>query len=73
MISLPVDAPLEVMAGPVHELRLCQASPEAVERRAERRHMTGVEVQVGTLHCVVEPALDLAFVLDAVDTKSPSP
>jgi hydrogenase nickel incorporation protein HypA/HybF len=52
----------------VHELGLCEGVLEAVERRAAGRRVTGVRLRVGTLHRVVEPALDQAFELVAAGT-----
>jgi hydrogenase nickel incorporation protein HypA/HybF len=52
----------------MHELGLCEAIVEAVERRAQGRRVTGVRVRVGTLHRVVEPALDQAFMMAATGT-----
>jgi hydrogenase nickel incorporation protein HypA/HybF len=52
----------------VHELGLCEGILEAVERRAAGRRVTGVRLRVGTLHRVVEPALDQAFELVAGGT-----
>jgi hydrogenase nickel incorporation protein HypA/HybF len=52
----------------VHELGLCEAILEAVERRAAGRRVTGVRLRVGTLHRVVAPALDQAFALVAGGT-----
>jgi hydrogenase nickel incorporation protein HypA/HybF len=52
----------------VHELGLCEAIVEAVERRAAGRQVTRVRVRVGALHRVVEPALDQAFSLAAAGT-----
>ena len=52
----------------MHELGLCEGILEAVERRAAGRRVTGVRLRVGTLHRVVEPALDQAFALVAGGT-----
>jgi hydrogenase nickel incorporation protein HypA/HybF len=52
----------------VHELGLCEGILEAVERRAAGRRVTRVRLRVGTLHRVVEPALDQAFSLVADGT-----
>jgi hydrogenase nickel incorporation protein HypA/HybF len=49
----------------MHELGLCEAIVEAVERRASGRRVTGVRVRIGALHRVVEPALEQAFALAA--------
>ena len=52
----------------MHELGLCEGILEAVERRAAGRRVAGVRLRVGTLHRVVEPALDQAFALVAGGT-----
>ena len=52
----------------MHELGLCEGILEAVERRAAGRRVTRVRLRVGTLHRVVEPALDQAFELVAGGT-----
>jgi hydrogenase nickel incorporation protein HypA/HybF len=52
----------------MHELGLCEAIVEAVERRAAGRRVTGVRVRAGALHRVVEPALEQAFPLAAAGT-----
>lgn len=52
----------------MHELGLCEAIMDAVERRAAGRRVTRVRVRIGTLHRVVEPALDQAFSLVAGGT-----
>ena len=52
----------------MHEFGMCEAIVEAVERRAQGRRVTGVKLRVGTLHRVVEPAMDQAFAAAAVGT-----
>jgi Zn finger protein HypA/HybF involved in hydrogenase expression len=42
---------------------MCESILDAVERRAAGRRVTRVRVRIGTLHRVVEPALDQAFSL----------
>jgi hydrogenase nickel incorporation protein HypA/HybF len=52
----------------MHELGMCEAILDAVERRAAGRRVTRVRVRIGALHRVVEPALDQAFSLVADGT-----
>jgi hydrogenase nickel incorporation protein HypA/HybF len=52
----------------VHELGMCEAILDAVERRAAGRRVARVKVRVGALHRVVEPALDQAFALVSAGT-----
>jgi hydrogenase nickel incorporation protein HypA/HybF len=52
----------------VHELGMCEAILDAVERRAAGRPVARVRVRVGVLHRVVEPALDQAFALVSAGT-----
>lgn len=52
----------------MHELGLCEAFVEAVERHAQGRRVTGVRLRVGTRHRVVEPALNQAFAMAATGT-----
>jgi hydrogenase nickel incorporation protein HypA/HybF len=52
----------------MHEVGLCEAIVDAVERRAAGRRVARVRVRVGTLHRVVAPALDQAFSLVAGGT-----
>ncbi len=52
----------------MHEFGLCEAILEAVERRAAGRPVTRVRVRIGTLHRVVEPALDQAFEMVSTGT-----
>jgi hydrogenase nickel incorporation protein HypA/HybF len=47
---------------------MCESILDAVERRAAGRRVTRVRVRIGTLHRVVEPALDQAFSLVAGGT-----
>jgi hydrogenase nickel incorporation protein HypA/HybF len=47
---------------------MCEAVVDAVERRAQGRRVTEVKLQVGTLHRVVEPALQQAFAMAATGT-----
>jgi Zn finger protein HypA/HybF involved in hydrogenase expression len=50
----------------MHEIGLCEALLDAVEKRAAGRQVTGVRVRIGTLHRVAEPALVQGFELVAV-------
>lgn len=52
----------------MHEFGLCEAILESVERRAAGRKVARVRVRIGTLHRVVEPALEQAFSLVAIGT-----
>jgi hydrogenase nickel incorporation protein HypA/HybF len=52
----------------VHELGLCEALLETVERHAAGRRVTGVRLRVGVLHRVVGPAMDQAFSLVSAGT-----
>ena len=47
----------------MHEVGLCAALLDAVERRAAGRRVTRVTFRVGVLHRVVEPSLAQAFEL----------
>jgi hydrogenase nickel incorporation protein HypA/HybF len=47
----------------LHEIGLCEAIMEAVERRAEGRPVSRVKVRVGARHRVVPPSFDQAFSL----------
>ena len=47
----------------MHELGMCEAILDAVERRAAGRRVSAFTVRVGTLHRVVEPAMDQAVAL----------
>src|SRR3712207_4317643 len=52
----------------MHEIGLCEALLETVERRAAGRRVARVTVRVGVLHRVVEPSLAQAFELVAGGT-----
>jgi hydrogenase nickel incorporation protein HypA/HybF len=52
----------------MHELGMCESVVDAVERRAQGRRVTSVKLHVGTLHRVVEPALQQAFAMAATGT-----
>jgi hydrogenase nickel incorporation protein HypA/HybF len=52
----------------VHEVGLCEALLDAVERRAAGRRVLGVKFRVGEQHRVVDEALDQAFELVAAGT-----
>jgi hydrogenase nickel incorporation protein HypA/HybF len=52
----------------MHEIGLCEALMEAVERRAAGRRVAGVRFRVGVLHRVVEPSLAQAFELVSAGT-----
>lgn len=52
----------------MHELGMCEDIVEAVERRAAGRKVSGCTIRVGTLHQVVEPAMDQSFALAAAGT-----
>lgn len=47
----------------MHEVGLCEAILDAVERRAKGRPVAGVTVRIGTGHAVVEGALEQSFEL----------
>lgn len=49
----------------MHEIGLCEAILDAVERRAGGRRVTRVRVRIGSVHRVVEPALAQSFELVA--------
>ncbi|MCW2885929.1 MAG: hydrogenase nickel incorporation protein HypA/HybF [Streptosporangiaceae bacterium] len=49
----------------MHEIGLCEALLDAVEKRAAGRQVTGVRVRIGTRHRVAEPALTQGFELIA--------
>jgi hydrogenase nickel incorporation protein HypA/HybF len=49
----------------MHEIGMCEALLDAVEKRAAGRHVTGVRVRIGTTHRVAEPALAQGFELVA--------
>ena len=55
-------------AGPVHELGLCEAIVEAIERRAGERRVDSVRVRVGRLHHVHPEAFDQSFAMAAMGT-----
>jgi hydrogenase nickel incorporation protein HypA/HybF len=52
----------------MHELGMCEAILDTVERRAAGRRVSAFTVRVGTLHRVVEPAMDQAFALASEGT-----
>ncbi len=52
----------------VHELGMCEAVLQAVERRAAGRQVDSIRLRVGTLHRVVPEAMDQAFELVAAGT-----
>ena len=52
----------------MHELGMCEAIVDAVERRAAGRRVCAFTVRVGTLHRVVEPAMDQAFLMASAGT-----
>jgi hydrogenase nickel incorporation protein HypA/HybF len=52
----------------MHELGMCEAVLDAVERRADGRRVTGLRVHVGALNRVVEPAFVMSFSLVATGT-----
>ncbi|MGH3343361.1 MAG: hydrogenase maturation nickel metallochaperone HypA [Carbonactinosporaceae bacterium] len=52
----------------MHELGLCEAILDAVERRAGGRRVASVRVRIGALHRVVEPALNRGFSAVAAGT-----
>ena len=52
----------------MHEIGLCEAIIDAVERRAAGRRVLAVRVRAGDDLMVVEPALDQAFALVAEGT-----
>ncbi|MFN2490886.1 MAG: hydrogenase/urease maturation nickel metallochaperone HypA, partial [Actinomycetota bacterium] len=47
----------------MHEIGLCEAIMEAVERRAAGRRVNRVKVRVGARHRVAEPSFNQAFSL----------
>ncbi|MCW2913604.1 MAG: hydrogenase expression/synthesis HypA [Actinomycetia bacterium] len=49
----------------MHEIGLCEALLDAVEKRAAGRQVTGLRVRIGTRHRVMEPALAQGFELVA--------
>lgn len=52
----------------MHELGMCQDIVAAVEQRAAGRRVSGCTVRVGSLHHVVEPAMEQSFTLAAEGT-----
>jgi hydrogenase nickel incorporation protein HypA/HybF len=52
----------------MHEIGLCEALMDAVERRAAGRRVAGVKFRVGVLHRVVEPSLEQAFSMVSTGT-----
>jgi hydrogenase nickel incorporation protein HypA/HybF len=52
----------------MHELGMCEAILDTVERRAAGRRVLAFTVRVGTMHRVVEPAMDQAFALASEGT-----
>jgi hydrogenase nickel incorporation protein HypA/HybF len=56
----------------MHELGMCQDIVAAVEQRAAGRRVTACTVRVGTLHHVVEPAMEQSFSLAAEGTVAES-
>ncbi|KWX04814.1 hydrogenase expression/synthesis, HypA [Carbonactinospora thermoautotrophica] len=52
----------------MHEVGLCEAILDAVERRAAGRPVRAVKVRVGALHRVVDSAMDSAFAMVATGT-----
>ncbi len=52
----------------MHEVGLCEAILDAVERHAAGRPVQVVRVRVGALHRVVGSALDSAFEMVSTDT-----
>jgi hydrogenase nickel incorporation protein HypA/HybF len=52
----------------MHELGMCEAILDTVERRAAGRRVSAFTVRVGTMHRVVEPAMDQAFALASEGT-----
>src|SRR3982074_337158 len=52
----------------MHELGMCEAILDTVERRAAGRRVSAFTVRVGTLHRGVEPAMDQAFTLASEGT-----
>ncbi|MGI8332337.1 hydrogenase/urease maturation nickel metallochaperone HypA [Actinomadura scrupuli] len=49
----------------MHEIGLCEALLDAVEKRAAGRQVTGLRVRIGSRHRVAEPALTQGFELIA--------
>jgi len=52
----------------MHEVGLCQALLEAIERRAQGRRVVGVRVRIGALHRVDPPSFEQAFALVSAGT-----
>lgn len=54
----------------MHELGMCEAILDTVQRRAEGRRVDGVRLRVGVLHRVVPSAFDQAFEMVAMGTNA---
>ena len=52
----------------MHELGMCEAIVDAIERRAGERPVAGVRVRVGRLHHVHPEAFDQSFAMAAAGT-----